>query len=451
MFKRMKYFLLLYFLFSLIVFQDVKAVEKIAINKNNDELLVMLNYNWWKNFKDPTLQNYILIGLMNNNDLKILNLKIEEYTQFVKYTFGAELPTISLGANYSNINKVPMFGNQDGFVMPLTMSYELDLFGKNRNKTQATKKQLEAYKLQLQSSYISYASTVGTMYFNLMKLNEIIKLYDELIDIKQSIVDNSYLKEDNGLLTVSRVGSDEKELKTMQNKKTELIKEKSTLLTQFAVLLGQNPVDAEKLEIKDYGFKNIDFDDIMFLNSDVIFNRPDVKAIELQLEKAKIDIKVARKEFLPSFNITGALLFNNIANGGFFSLANTIKGLIVGCSEPLFVGGKKKANLKMVESKYEQIFETYRKTTLQATKEVNDSLAIFNFDTKINEENYNKLVLEKASLNDYNLKYKNGLISKNDLLKLKQTFIMNKIEAISSAIQLNIDYIGLYKSTAGKL
>lgn len=419
--------------------------------KQTQEYFNAINYNWWKNFKDPILQNYILVGLINNSDLKIANSKIDEYKHFVKYTFGAELPTVSLDANYANIRKIPMFGNGNGFIMPLTASYEIDLFGKNRNKTQSTKKQLEAYQLYLQSSYISYVSNLGTLYFNIMKINEISKLYDELINIKQEIVEHIYLKEDNGLSTVYDINTVKQELKTIQNKKTELIKQRSTLLTQFAVLLGQDPTEAEKLEISRFNFKDFDFEELLFINSNRIFNRPDVLAVEKELEKAKIDIKVARKEFLPSFNITGVLAFNDIAKGGFFSLANTIQGLIVGCSEPLFVGGKRKANLKMTQSKYEQMLETYRKTTLQATKEINDSLAIFTYDYKINDENQNKLMLEMSNFSSYKLKYKNGMISYSDLLKLKQNLIMQKIETITTTIQLNIDYIGLYKSTAGEL
>lgn len=447
MFKKMKCIVILCFVLGICIGVNADATDM----KKTQEYFNAINYDWWKNFRDPILQNYILVGLINNSDLKIANAKIDEYKQFVKYTFGSELPTVSLDANYASINKMPMVGNTNGFVMPLTASYEIDLFGKNRDKTKATKKQLEAYQLYLQSSYISYVSSLGTLYFNIMKIKEILKLYDELLAIKQEIVEHIYLKEDNGLSTIYDVNTVEKELKTIKNKKTELVKQKSTLMTQFAVLLGQNPADAEKLEINNFNFKDVDIKELMFINSDVIFNRPDVLAVEKELEKAKIDIKVARKEFLPSFNITGVLAFNDIAKGGFFSLANTIKGLVVGCSEPLFVGGKKKANVKMTQSRYEQMLETYRKTTLQATKEINDSLAIFTYDYRINDENQNKLILESSNFSSYKMKYKNGMMSYSDLLKLKQNLIMQKIETITTTIQLNIDYIGLYKSTAGKL
>lgn len=80
-------------------------------------------------------------------------------------------------------------------------------------------------------------------------------------------------------------------------------------------------------------------------------------AAEAKLEAAKIDIKVARKEFLPSFNITGIWTFNTLASGTFFSWESSLAALLAGATQDIFKGGIKKANLKMKKAKYEELFE----------------------------------------------------------------------------------------------
>lgn len=75
------------------------------------------------------------------------------------------------------------------------------------------------------------------------------------------------------------------------------------------------------------------------IDSDVIFSRPDVLAAENELEKAKIDIRIARKEFLPTFNITGLWVFNTIAHGSFFSWESSLAALLAGASQDIFTGG----------------------------------------------------------------------------------------------------------------
>ena len=104
---------------------------------------------------------------------------------------------------------------------------------------------------------------------------------------------------------------------------------------------------------------------------------------EKMLEKAKIDIRVARKEFLPRFNITGLWVFNTIAPGAFFSWESPLAAIIARASQDIFTGGRKIANLKIQKAKYEELFEKYRQTDLEAVKEVNTANYVQSYSTSI--------------------------------------------------------------------
>ena len=102
-----------------------------------------INYNWWKNFNDDILNGYIDKAIKNNYDLKMATNTVDEYYQAVKIQFANELPMagVGLGSGYSK-----MSGNNSAdwaFAMPAFASYEVDLFLKNHDKTNASKKQYE--------------------------------------------------------------------------------------------------------------------------------------------------------------------------------------------------------------------------------------------------------------------------------------------------------------------
>ena len=99
-----------------------------------------VNTDWWKNFDDDYLSEYIIKAIENNHDLKIATLKVEQYHQMTNLQFASELPVVSGGFAPTGI-KLPGATNTSGvWAFPLNVSYELDLFLKNRDKTRSAKK-----------------------------------------------------------------------------------------------------------------------------------------------------------------------------------------------------------------------------------------------------------------------------------------------------------------------
>ena len=123
------------FVLCLLSVQHAYSKEKKA--ENDLPVLDIINYNWWLGFNDENLNNYINQAIENNHDIKIAKSKLEEYNQFAKYSFGGELPSVSagLGGFALNSSPIPSFiMKKDGLILPLTLSYEVDIFGKNRNR-----------------------------------------------------------------------------------------------------------------------------------------------------------------------------------------------------------------------------------------------------------------------------------------------------------------------------
>ena len=223
---------------------------------------------------------------------------------------------------------------------------------------------------------------------------------------------------------------------------------------QFAVLIGRG-VNAETInsDIPRGNIDNFEYNAVIpsEIDSDVIFSRPDVKKAETNLEKAKIDIRVARKEFLPKFNITGIWAFNTIAPGSFFSWESSLAALLAGATQDIFIGGRKIANLKYQKTKYEELFEQYKQTDLDAVKEVNTSLCIIKHDTEIENRVNEKLNLKGKNLNSAGKMLNRGVISKSQYLNSENLYINKDIDLIKAKTQRLVNYYTLYKTVGGKL
>ena len=172
---------------------------------------------------------------------------------------------------------------------------------------------------------------------------------------------------------------------------------------------------------------------------------------EKMVEKSGIDVRVARKEFLPSINIGGLALFNANDLGSLLSTGNILWGLTGGAMMNLFSGGKKVANLKIKKSQYERVLKNYEKTNLVAIQEINDSLVAIKNDKKKFEDNTQILKLEIQDYRLAELKYENGVISKLDLNQMKENLLdVNKL-LVNNNCEIWADYLSLYKAVGTDL
>ena len=160
-----------------------------------------INTDWWASFQDPYLSEYIALALQKNHDMKIATISTNEYYQNYRIQFGAELPQIGIGFSPALV-KMPGTSDSTGaFVLPGIANYEADIFLKNRDKTKSVQKQYEASLLDERAAYISVASAVGTVYFNIVNADKSIELQEEINAQRQEIYDLMLLSNREGLVS----------------------------------------------------------------------------------------------------------------------------------------------------------------------------------------------------------------------------------------------------------
>ena len=429
-----------------------------AANKKNKVIKTQIseyrfdyvNTDWWKTFDDEYLNEYIIKAIENNYDLKIATLRVEQYHQMMKLQFANELPQVSGGFAPTGL-KLPGATNTSGvWAFPLNVSYELDLFLKNRDKTRSAKKEWEKSKFEERASYIAISSAVGATYFNIIKADKIIELQKEIIKDRKQIYELMSERNKVGLTSTADVVKANKAYVAATSDLADLEKSRTTLLNNLAVLIGESPNNIANLKRKQY-------DDSYLvkvpeaISSEIIDQRPDYLAAEKMVEKAGIDVRVAKKEFLPRINLFGLMAFGASSFSQAFNWSNLFGVLSASAMLDLFAGGRKFANLKLKKNAYEQILQNYYKTNITAIQEVNDALVSLKQDDKKYKTNLNVYEMEQKDFKYSEAKYDEGLISYLDLLQRKENLLVLNKQVVQNKLDCNIDYIGLYKATGAKI
>lgn len=410
-----------------------------------------VNLEWWKNYNDEILEGYIVKAINENQDLKIATLKVEESRQKVKIQFASELPTLSAGVAPLLYKMPGVTNSESSFGIPIMASYEADLFLKNHDKTKSTKKSLEASKFDEKAAYISIASAVGAAYFNVIKLDKLISVQNEIITDRKQIYELMKQRSQQGITSTADLVRADKAYVAAQIDLSDLKKARTIMLNQLAVLIGENPNNINEL-------KRISYDELMYkkaipqeISSEIITQRPDYMAAEKRVEKAGIDVRVAKKEFLPKIDIIGLVFFSTNSLGTSMNWTNALAGLAGSAMLPLFTGGKLRANLKLSKNNYEQVLQKYYKTNLVAIQEVNDSLSNLKLDDEKYKKNLKTYDMQKADFKYMQIRYNQGVMSKLDLIQQKENLLVIDKLVAASKTECYIDQISLYKAVGGKL
>ena len=185
----------------------VQAKEK--INK-----LDYVNLDWWKNYNDEILLNHLQTLYNNNHDLKIASLKSKQASENIRLAGANQLPQVGFNGSLSRVlsGAQTEFGSviipeysQNEFMLPLSASYEIDIWGQNYLNRKSAKKQKEIADQQERAAYIFITSSFAANYYNLIKADELEKNLKEIISLQTEIVNMTEKKYNCGLASIKEL------------------------------------------------------------------------------------------------------------------------------------------------------------------------------------------------------------------------------------------------------
>ena len=420
-----------------------------------DSGLEHMNMDWWKNFNDEYLTQNLLKVYENNYDLKNAALKIQANEQVAKMQFAQELPFVTFSADISRDLKAArqQFGemqiptySQNNFYFPITAGYEIDIWGKNRLKTKSKKQQLEMAKQAQRATYISLTSSFVSDYFNLIKTDKLLEIQKELVETQKKVLSMTKSKFEIGLAPVTEVLYQDKILSTLKEEENNYMKTQEVLTNNLKVYLADFNDNVKRTPFeKVVVLENIP----QKIDTEIIEKRPDYLQEEANIKRIGFDVKVAKKEFLPSFTIFGQIGLNAYTLSTLCKSPSQFFTAGILPSFDLFSGGKKLAMLKMQKYRYEEALNNYQKIYLNAANEINSSLVDYKTTNKNYIESQDKFSTECKIY--YLAKEKRNIGSSSNLnvLNEKEIYLSTQKELVVNKINTILSTISLYKATGG--
>lgn len=446
-----KFFIIL---FLTILYIQVPAFAKTSVPQRANHIEYM-NLAWWEKYNDEYLSNNLLKLYENNYDLKNAALKVKENEQAVKMQFSNELPQLGLsGQLYRDLRssmqqfgdmQIPSFA-QYNYYLPITASYEVDIWGTNRLRTKSMKQQLEIVKQAERATYIALTSDFAVDYFNLIKADEFLKIQNELIKNQEAIVSKIKDKYNIGLCSINELLAEQRILTTLREERNRHIKTRDILIDTLRVYLSDS---TDKVVRNNYDNITVLEDIPHEFSTEIITNRPDFKQEEANIKRIGFDVRIARREFLPKFTIFGQIGLNAYHLDTLFNSASQMFSAGILPSLDLFSGGRKIALLKLKKFEYEEALNNYQKTILTGIKDVNSGIVEYKEALANHKESSERLKMQNKTYCLAEDKALIGSASDLDVLYAKELYLMVKKDDVSNKINSIISTIGLYKAVGG--
>ncbi|WP_373531280.1 efflux transporter outer membrane subunit [Vampirovibrio sp.] len=411
---------------------------------------------WWQKFQDPHLDTYIHAALQNNPTLNASLQTVAQSRALTAQAFSKELPSVTLSPSAYRIalpdnvkGALPLETPLRLYNLPLQAAYELDLWGKNLDIIRSSRRQAESAELQSHAVLNTVVGDVASAYFNLLRMDALIESQQKNLGLLQRVATLKASQHQAGLLSLDAVLLAQRDAAESEMNLASFRQQQAVFAHQLSILTGSPPASAAQLPRATLEALSLPLETEVGSPGELLTRRPDVLAQEKMLESSRIDVRVARKAFLPSVNLgamvgAGALGFRNLWDWG-----NVFNMQSLALSQPIFQGGKLKAELNYRKAKQKEALETYRQVILMAMKDVEDSLSTLKTGYDGLNSSNQQLVLTENSLRLTDSRFQQGLVPKLDVLQAESEQMRYRQSAIRSKADTAIATISLYKALGG--
>lgn len=447
------------------------SIPKIALKEKEVELPADFNAKsvdsissatiQWKNFFDDSqLTQLIETALLNNKELNVLMQKVAISQNEIQVRTGEYLPKVNFGAS-ADLSKVGEFTRNGSVEKNLTIheeevfpdplanyqsglhsSWEIDVWKKLRNSKKVAVMEYMASQEGMNFLKTNLIAEVATSYYELITLDNQLKNLEQNIEIQKKALENVKLLKESARTTLLAVKRFEAEVQKNQSEIYALKQEITETENRINFLVGRLPQTVTR---SSDGFMNFQPKFVYAgLPSKLLENRPDIRKAELELEAAKLNIKVARANFYPSLGLKAGVGFEafnpkfllNSPQSLFYSLAGDVVA-------PLINRNGIKAEYKNASAKQIQAAFEYEQKLLNAYTEVVNQLSkIDNLKNSYQNKNAQVLALDESVgianqlFQSARADYVEVLLTQRDVLEAKMSLINLKKEQIIAVVNL---------------
>lgn len=412
---------------------------------------------WWEVFRDDELSALEHQALQSNQTIKISVARLEQARALAAVQISTQFPQLSTApsaerqrisgnrppnSNFTIISPV----SQDNFVLPFTVSYEVDLFGRRRRSIEAAQASYQSSAADLENVRLLITSQLAGDFFSIRQLDTQISLLSRTVDALTKGLDLVNSRYHGGVASGLDVAQEETLLYTTRTQLTLLNQQRKQFEDAIAVLIGKSAPDYH-MPPRDLSAEPPPLN--AGLPSDLLERRPDIAEAERQMAIANAQIGIAKAAYYPSLNLFGSGGWQAADIAKLVNVQSTFWAIGANVAESIFTGGARRAQGQFAQANFDATVANYRGTVLQAFSEVQDSLSGLTVLDQAFQSQQQAVGASRRNLDIATDRYKGGLVSYLDVVTAQQTLLTNEQQLAILQGQKLVTSVLLVKALGG--
>ena len=397
------------------------------------------NLPWRSLFTDPQLQTLIQQGLDNNPDLLNAALNVHMVNEALKIAKLAFLPSVAISPQ-GTLSSFDGAAATKSYSLPVTASWNVDLFGNLLSAKRSAQMQLIATKDYQTVVKCNVISAIANLYYTLLMLDRQIEIVSDMELLTKDTWDKMKFMHDNRVgYRSTAVQSAEAAYYQVQTQKIDLQRQVREMENSLSLLLGQ---PGQAIPRGRFEGQHLPSEFSTGVGIQMLANRADVHANEMALAQCFYDVETARSRFYPSITVSGTAAFTN--NNGTVNPGKWLLNAVGSLVQPIFQHGQIVAGLKVAKDKYEQAFNTWQNSVYKAGNEVSNALVSYNSYADKAELDGKRVAVLKKNVEDTrklmesssNTTYLEVISAQSNLLNAEINEVTDQFNKMQSVINL---------------
>ena len=411
---------------------------------------------WWTLYRSQALNALIERALANNPNLQATMATLRAAKQAVYAQEGKFFPLVQ--ANFSPsrqqtssaLTPVPVTNANiyNLYTAQVLVSYTFDVWGVNRRTVESLQALADVQRFEVEAAYLALTANVVVAAVMEASLRGQIDATNQLIAINAKILDILHRQLDKGFGTRGDVAVQEAALAQVKATLPPLRKALAQQRDLIAALSGSYASEGPR-ETFRLANLHLPADLPVSLPSQMIEQRPDVRAAEEQLHAASAQIGVATANMLPTFTINANGGYTNTLFSSLIAPQSLAWSLVGNATQTVFDGRSLLHQLQGANDTYQAAAWTYRGTVIDAVQNVADALRAVQADADALRAARDFERAARVSLDLAQQQFEAGKTNVLLMLTAEQTYLQAKIQVVQAQAARLTDTAALFQALGG--
>lgn len=409
--------------------------------------------DWWHAFRSPALDGLIAQAIAHNQDIAAAAARVLQADAAVKIAGAPLLPSVqgTGGASWQQTSATTggrtVTANLHQYNVGVSISYELDFWGKNRAALEAAQASALASRFDQETVALTVVSSVATTWLAALALQDQLDVQHQNLADAENVLRAIRARLDAGTATALDVSQQEAQVATQRAAIPATRSQLEQQLIGLGILTGQPP---ESITLKAGSLQSVSLPPVSpGIPAGLLTRRPDIAYAEAQLIAQNANIKAARAAFFPQISLTGS---GGFASGALNTLVNpgaAVGAIAASLTQTIFDNGQKQGQLEQAQGVYAELLANYRKAVLQALTDVDNALTALRYYTDQVRLYTDAVAIARRSADIARAQMQVGTVDIVTVLNIEQTLFSNLVSLAQARGQQAQALVALYKALGG--